>query len=253
MPKGQKSTATKQKDTHISMYIGLLEDEPHLAQHVSELLESAGHTVSIFSNGDDMIKAVGRDTIDLFVLDWRVPRVSGIDVLKHIRMTRALKEPVLFLTSRTDEQDITEALNAGADDYCTKPVRAQEFLARIGALLRRTYPEHANENTTRLLLNYQFNKLDNTVTFKDQSITLSEKEFKLALFLFENHDRAVSRERLLQEIWGGSGDALSRSLDVHISWLRKKLDLSATSQDLRLKPIYGFGYRLMAINGSHDE
>jgi DNA-binding response OmpR family regulator len=235
------------------MYIGLLEDEPHLAQHVCELLESAGHTVSVFNNGEDMIKAVGRDTIDLYVLDWRVPRVSGLEVLKYIRTTRTLKEPVLFLTSRTDEQDITEALNSGADDYCTKPVRPKEFLARIGALLRRTYPEHNNEDTTRVLLNYKFNKLENSVFFNEQTITLSEKEFKLAMFLFENHDRAVSRERLLQEIWGGQGDALSRSLDVHASWLRKKLDLSATSHNLRLKPIYGFGYRLMAVSEAHDE
>ena len=235
------------------MYIGLLEDEPHLAQHVCEILEGAGHTVNVFSNGEDMVKAIGRDTIDLFVLDWRVPRMTGIEVLKHIREVRALKEPVLFLTSRTDEQDITEALNAGADDYCTKPVRPQEFLARINALLRRTYPDRGNEETTRTLLDYKFNKVDNSVAFNNQHVVLSEKEFKLALFLFENHERAVSRERLLQEIWGGAGDALSRSLDVHVSWLRKKLDLSATSPTLRLKPIYGFGYRLIAVSESHDE
>jgi DNA-binding response OmpR family regulator len=235
------------------MYIGLLEDEPHLSQHVCELLEGAGHTVSVFSNGEDMVRAIGRDTIDLFVLDWRVPRMTGIEVLKHIREVRALKEPVLFLTSRTDEQDITEALNAGADDYCTKPVRPKEFLARISALLRRTYPDRNNEDTTRTLLGYKFNKLDNSITFESQLIPLSEKEFKLALFLFENHERAVSRERLLQEIWGGAGDALSRSLDVHVSWLRKKLDLAANSKTLRLKPIYGFGYRLMAVIGSQDE
>lgn len=235
------------------MYIGLLEDEPHLAQHVCEILEGAGHTVNVFSNGEDMVKAVGRDTIDLFVLDWRVPRMTGIEVLKHIRDVRGLKEPVLFLTSRTDEQDITEALNAGADDYCTKPVRPKEFLARINAILRRTYPDRGNEDTTRVLLDYSFNKLNNSVSFANQAITLSEKEFKLALFLFENHERAVSRERLLQEIWGGAGDALSRSLDVHVSWLRKKLDLSATSPTLRLKPIYGFGYRLIAVSESNDE
>jgi DNA-binding response OmpR family regulator len=235
------------------MYIGLLEDEPHLAQHVCEILEGAGHTVNVFSTGEDMVKAVGRDTIDLFVLDWRVPRMTGIEVLKHIRDVRGLKEPVLFLTSRTDEQDITEALNAGADDYCTKPVRPKEFLARINAILRRTYPDRGNEDTTRVLLDYSFNKLDNAVKFGDQVVTLSEKEFKLALFLFENHERAVSRERLLQEIWGGAGDALSRSLDVHVSWLRKKLDLSATSPTLRLKPIYGFGYRLIAVSESKDE
>ena len=234
------------------MYIGLLEDEPHLAQHVCEILENAGHTTSVFNNGTGMVKAIGRDTIDLFVLDWRVPRMSGLEVLKHIRNVRGLKEPVLFLTSRTDEQDIIEALNAGADDYCTKPIRPQEFLARVTALLRRTYPDRNDQDTTRRVLNYVFNKLDNSVYFESQHISLSEKEFKLALFLFENHERAVSRERLMQEVWNGEGDALSRSLDVHVSWLRKKLDLAATSPHLRLKPIYGFGYRLMAVNGTPD-
>lgn len=235
------------------MYIGLLEDEPQLALYVCEILESAGHTVSIFNNGADIVKAVGRDTIDLFVLDWRVPRMSGLEVLQHIRNVQGLTEPVLFLTSRTDEQDIAEALNAGADDYCTKPIRPQEFLARVSALLRRTYPDRNNQETTRNLLGYLFNKLDNKVQFGNESISLSEKEFKLALFLFENSERAVSRERLMQEVWGGEGDALSRSLDVHISWLRKKLDLAATSQHLRLKPIYGFGYRLMAMNDSAED
>lgn len=235
------------------MYIGLLEDEPQLAQHVCEILEKAGHSTSHFSNGADMIKAIGRDTIDLFVLDWRVPRVSGLEVLKHIRNVRGLKEPVLFLTSRTDEQDIIEALNAGADDYCTKPVRPQEFLARITALLRRTYPERNSQETSRNLLNYTFNKLDNSVKFANESVTLSEKEFNLALFLFENHERAVSRDRLMQEVWGGGGDALSRSLDVHISWLRKKLNLAATAPHLRLKPIYGFGYRLVAVTELSNE
>jgi DNA-binding response OmpR family regulator len=235
------------------MYIFLLEDESHLAQYVCEILQGAGHTVTVFGNGADMVKAIGRDTVDLFVLDWRVPRMSGLEVLKHIRDVRGLKEPVLFLTSRTDEQDITEALNAGADDYCIKPVRPQEFLARINAVMRRIKPDHGNEETTRSLYGYTFNKVDNSVHFQDQVVTLSEKEFGLALFLFENHERAVSRERLLQEIWGGQGDALSRSLDVHVSWLRKKLDLAASSQALRLKPIYGFGYRLMAVQAGQDD
>lgn len=234
------------------MYIGLLEDEPHIAQHVCEIFEQAGHATTHFTNGADMVKAIGRDTIDLFVLDWQVPRVSGLEVLKHIREVRGLKVPVLFLTSRTHEQDIIDALNQGADDYCTKPIRPQEFLARVGALLRRTYPEHNSQEVSKSMLDYVFNKMENSVQFEGQRVVLSEKEFQLALFLFENHERAVSRERLMQVVWGTDGDALSRSLDVHVSWLRKKLNLSATSPHVRLKPIYGFGYRLMTVNGAND-
>jgi DNA-binding response OmpR family regulator len=234
------------------MYIGLLEDEPNLAQHVCELIEQAGHTTRHFSNGADMVKAIGRDTIDLFVLDWQVPLVSGFEVLKNIRQVRGLNVPVLFLTSRTLEQDMVEALNAGADDYCTKPIREQEFLARLGALLRRVYPDHDRQEGPKMVLGYVFTSSDNAVLFEGRRVILTEKEFKLALFLFENHERAVSRERLMQVAWGSSVDALSRSLDVHISWLRKKLDMTATSPHVRLKPIYGYGYRLMSVNGATD-
>lgn len=235
------------------MYIGLLEDEPHLAQYVCEILHNAGHTVVVFNDGNEMVKAINRDTMDLFVLDWGVPGLSGLEVLQHIRQVRNLKEPVLFLTSRSDEQDISKALNAGADDYCVKPVRPQEFLARMRAVLRRFNPERVVEEGVKSLLGYTFNKLDNTVQFNGQTVPLSEKEFLLALFLFENHERAVSRERLVQEIWGGVGDSLSRSLDVHVSWLRKKLDLTASSQTLRLKPIYGFGYRLIMVQAGQTQ
>ncbi len=234
------------------MYIGLLEDEAHLAQHVSDILATAGHTVTVFPDGAAMVKAIGRDTFDLFVLDWRVPKMTGIEVLKHIREVKGMTEPVLFLTSRSDEQDITEALNAGADDYCTKPVRAGEFIARINALLRRVYNGNSPDESNKTILDYTFNKGDNQVTYQGQVITLSDKEFKLALFLFENAERAVARDRIIQEIWGYQGDDISRSLDVHISWLRKKLSLAGTSQHLRLKPIYGFGYRLMSVQGDED-
>ncbi len=143
--------------------------------------------------------------------------MSGLEVLKHIREIRNLKEPVIFLTSRSDELDITEALNAGADDYCVKPLRPQEFLARLNAVVRRSNTEQTHEETIRNLFGYTFNKLDNSVEFGDQKITQTEKEFKLALFLFENYERPISRDRLINEAWGIVSDAQSRSLDVHVS------------------------------------
>jgi DNA-binding response OmpR family regulator len=230
------------------MRIGLLEDEKHLAEYVQEILETAGYSVVVFSTGADMIKALARDTFDVYVLDWYVPLVSGLEVLRHIRQSRGNKEPVLFLTSKSEEHDIVAALNAGADDYCIKPIRPQEFLARLQALLRRSYGTPSREVKCPTILNYTFNKLEHSVLFQQKQISLTEKEFKLALFLFENHDRALSRERLIQEIWNtsGAGESLSRSLDVHVSWLRKKLALSTMENGVQLKPIYGFGYRLMA-------
>lgn len=234
------------------MHIGLLEDEPSIAEHVRQILAHAGHTVTVFDDGADMIRAIRHNTFDLYVLDWRVPGVSGLDVLRHIRLVCGPHEPVLFLSNRTDEQGIAEVLNAGADDYCIKPVRPQEFIARIQAIVRRAYQAADTSPSVQTLLDYTFDKFDGSVRFKEQTVALSEKEFKLALFFFENADRALSRERLMQEVWGSTGDTLSRTLDVHVSWLRKKLDLSATAKGPRLKPIYGYGYRLMTPEAGTD-
>lgn len=234
------------------MYIGLLEDDPHIAQDVRDLLEGAGHKVRDFDNGGEMISALSRDTLDLFVLDWWVPEKTGIQVLGHIRGTLGLTTPVLFLTSRSDEKDIVAALNAGADDYCTKPIQSQVLLARIAALLRRTYPDH-DSKSHKEYLGYTFNPADQTVTFGSQVQTLTDKEFNLALYFFQNAERAISRKRLMLELWGEEGDALSRALDVHVSAVRKKLALSATSTVARLRPIYGFGYRLVSVQSGDDD
>jgi len=233
------------------MYIGLLEDDPHIAQDVCALLEGGGHKVGKFDNGGEMISALSRDTFDLFVLDWWVPEKTGFQVLAHIRATLGLKTPVLFLTSRSDEKDIVAALNAGADDYCTKPLQSQVLLARITALLRRTYPQ-PQSNSNKYVLGYTFNPADQTVTFGDKVQTLTDKEFNLALYFFENAERAISRKRLMLELWGQEGDALSRALDVHVSAVRRKLGLSATSTVARLRPIYGFGYRLVSFQTDQD-
>ncbi len=228
------------------MNIGLLEDDPAVSQHVRELLEHAGHNVRSFLAGGAIRRAMATDTFDLFVLDWWVPEENGMQVLHHIRDVQGLTAPVLFLASRSDAQGIVEALNAGADDYCVKPVQPQVLLARISALLRRTYREQ-DVNAPITYLGYRFNPAEHRVDFDNQTQTLTHKEFKLALYLFENAERAVSRKRLTLELWGAEGDALSRALDVHVSAIRKKLALSATSPNVRLQPVYGFGYRLVSI------
>lgn len=237
------------------MYIALLEDEEHHALYVRDLLQVAGHSVSVFDNGAALVRAIGRDTIDAFVLDWEVPKMSGLEVLKHIRDVRHMTEPVVFLTSRIDEHNITTALHAGADDYCNKPVRPGEFLARLGAVLRRSYPAiPGGASAARERLGYAFNETDCSVTFEGTTQVLTAKEFKLALFLFDHPERALSRDRLMNEVWGSHSDDLSRSLDVHMSWLRRKLNVGNRGPCYRLKPIYGYGYRLMAAasNEAHE-
>ena len=247
--------------TPLAMHIAVLEDEQNIAAHTEELLKSDGHTVVVFSSGKALLKSLAQETFDFFILDWNVPDVSGIKVLHELRQQARLTAPIIFLTSRQFEQDIVEALESGADDYCAKPVRGKELLARIKVLQRRTYQMPLNENNP-VHQGYSFNIHGNTVTWtKSQlpySARLSDKEFKLAQYLFEQANRSISRKRLMQEIWGREDEALSRTLDVHICRVRSRLDLSSTSGHLQLKAIHGFGYKLINLSEvdppiQHDE
>jgi DNA-binding response OmpR family regulator len=230
------------------MRIALLEDENHHAQHVCNMLETVGYQVAIFKNGDDLITAIERQTFDFFVLDWHVPGADGMQVLQHIRQTKRMQEPVVFLTSRLDEHYATTALNAGADDYCTKPLRPGEFLARVNAVARRHLKQSDPNETEHEILGYRFNTATYLVAYGDVTRTLTQKEFKLARFMFDHAERPISRERLITEVWGiSSSEEITRSLDVHMSWVRKKLNLGSQANQLRIKPIYGYGYRLVAV------
>jgi DNA-binding response OmpR family regulator len=233
------------------MYIGLLEDEPHIADCVRELLEQAKHTVRVFDNGDELLRSLHNDAFDLLVLDWWVPGRTGLQVLTHLRNKLRMQTPALFLTARTDPRDIISALGAGADDYCTKPIHSDLFMARVGALLRRT-ASAAPAGEALEYLGYRFQQRDQSVHFSGQTHYLTDKEFRLALCLFENAEKAISRKRLMLVLWGQECDAHSRSLDVHICTLRKKLHLTGDAPTARLRSIYGYGYRLNPIGTDND-
>lgn len=235
------------------MLIAILEDSSADAEMLQEKMLSAGYRVQSFSNGDHLVQAIAHETFDVFLLDWEVPGKNGLKVLEYIRNIAGLTTPVVFITSRGHEHDIVAALNLGADDYCIKPVLPQVLTARIAALVRRSYPQHDNNNPGEVL-GYTFYPAERAVHFDGNRVLLSDKEFALALFFFTNSERALSRSRLMQEAWGKEGDALSRSLDVYVSSIRKKLHLSASSALLRLRPIYGYGYRLVVLrNEGGDE
>lgn len=234
------------------MYAVLLEDDTHIAQYVRQLLETAGHTVDLFDNGQALIDSLKGDAPDLFLLDWWVPGRTGMQVLQHIREDLKLPTPVIFLTGRTEEKDIANALNAGADDYCTKPIHAEVLLARIAALLRRSYPPRS-ASTVREILGYRFEAGEQKVIFNGNSVSLTDKEFALALYFFENADSAISRNKILLNLWGEEGTASSRSLDVHVSAVRRKLQLASPTSVARLRPVYGYGYRLVTLAADKDE
>lgn len=226
------------------MHIGILEDEAILANHVLQVLQTQGHTGTIFPTAKAFFAALKRQTFDLFVFDWRLPDQDGLSVLKDLRGGTFQQEvPVIFLTGMHDEQAIVAALEAGAEDYCIKPVRPAEFLARVAALRRRVYPDKPQVGP-QTYLGYSFDPVSRHITWAGGDAQFSGKEFELARFLFENSDRSLSRDRLMQEVWGREDDPFSRTLDVHISRIRSRLGLAGGAQ-LRLRSIHGFGYQLI--------
>jgi DNA-binding response OmpR family regulator len=229
------------------MHIALLEDEISLSQEVMDLLSQAGHSVVRFADGHQIMQGLRKDTFDLFVLDWQVTGPTGLDVLNHVRKVLKLTVPVVFLTSHSAEEQIVQALTAGADDYCSKPLRAFEFLARLGALQRRLSLTQPIDHDGELLPGYVFDSINRTVTVRGQLVSLTEKEYLLSRLFFLNVERPIARNRLMKDIWGHEESTLSRTLDVHISWIRRKLDIGANSDLVRLVVVHGFGYRLMKI------
>jgi DNA-binding response OmpR family regulator len=224
------------------MKIGILDDEPDLAAQVEKILTAAGHLCQTFHSGRRLINVLHHETFDLLLLDWNVPDLSGIAILAWMRDHLEKHPPVLLLTSRSAEEDIVEGLRTGADDYVVKPVQPAVLVARVEAILRRAYPQPKAEGIERFG-DYLFDISAGTVHKGTMPIAMTSKEFLLALMLFRNEHRALSRSYILEAIWGRNPDLPTRTLDAHISKVRSKLGLRPEN-GYRLVPIYAYGYRL---------
>ena len=233
------------------MHIGILEDDDTLAQHLAKVIQSAGHTSMVFNTARAFLSSLSRQTYDLLVFDWKLPDQDGLKVLKQLRTSFQAETPVIFLTGMHDEQAIVSALEAGAEDYCVKPLRPAEFLARIAALQRRIYPVK-QVGGSQAYHGYTFDLVSRVITWDGGQAQFSGKEFELARFLFENADRSLSRERLTQEVWSREDDPFSRTLDVHISRIRSRLGLNGQSNK-RLRSVHGFGYQLITYAAAGQE
>lgn len=224
------------------MRVAVVDDEENVTDFVCKALSAAGHSCTSFRTCAALVAALRRDTFDLVLLDWNLPDGSGLDLLRAVREAVSLAPAVIMLTSRSDKDDLAAALHAGADDYIIKPERADVIVARVEAVLRRTRPAREAQ---RLLLfdHFSFDQLTGTVTFGVDVVTMSAKEFRLALTLFENMHRALSRTYLLETVWQSSGDLPTRTLDMHVSRIRSKLKL-IPENGYRIVAISGYGYRL---------
>jgi len=223
------------------MRIAILEDDPDQLVLLKRWVADDGHDVHAYQSGREAMKQAGRESFDLFVLDWQVPDVSGAEVLMWIRANVSKSVPVLFVTVRDAEQDIVFALEHGADDYMVKPVRRQELVARVHALLRRAYP--AEEKKQLSFPPFEIDIQRGEIRKDGARIDLTPKEFELTVTLFRNMGRLMSRGHLQEAVWGRSGDLATRTVDTHVSQVRKKLDLRSES-GYRVVPIYNYVYRL---------
>ena len=240
------------------MRIAILDDDDLQLELISHLLEKSGFHCHAFASGRALMRELRRESFDLLVLDWHVPDVSGPEVLKWVReesdQRAEQRIPVLFVTGRTSEDDIVAGLAAGADDYMIKPLRSSELVARVQALLRRAYPGTVRDQLE--FAPYRFEPQQSEVSFTmagtSRTVALTQKEFDLALLLFRNAGRPLSRSHIRESVWGSDVDIPSRTMDTHVSRIRTKLELGPEA-GYRVMPVYSYGYRLDRISSEKEE
>ncbi|MCB1744035.1 MAG: response regulator transcription factor [Gammaproteobacteria bacterium] len=225
--------------------IAVLEDDPAQAELLLNWLDNAGFSCTHHANGRSFLQDVLHGSYDLAILDWGLPDMSGDEVLMEMRSAGGWRMPVVFITSRDEEADVVHALRQGADDYMCKPVRQEETLARVNALLRRARPEQQDQVFS--FPPFEFDVRSETVTRDGEAVTLTRKEYEFALFLFRNAGRLLSRSYILETVWGTRGDLNTRTIDTHVSRIRTKLGLNPAC-GWRLSSVYQHGYRLESLS-----
>lgn len=228
------------------MRVALADDHQDVLDFMTSILEEMDHRVVTFPDGERLSQGLMRDTFDLVILDWNMPKKDGLAVLNW--MQDAIKEapPVIMMTSRTAKNDITAALNAGADDYITKPEDRNVISARIAAMLRRSANSGSFE-TKAVYGKYTLDRIEHKVLYDGKEVTLTAKEFELTDLLFRNRDRTMSRDYIMETIWRTNAALTTRTLDMHISRVRSKLNLKPEN-GFRIFTVFGYGYRLETLS-----
>lgn len=220
----------------------VVEDEADIARLVTVSLERSGHEVTSYQDGAVGLHAILSEQPDLVILDLMLPSMDGFQILKEMqRDSRTSSIPVLMLTARGEIEDRIRGLEAGADDYLTKPFSPKELNLRVQAVLRR------NASTPGTVVYtfgpFRFDKNNLTFHLYDEQVDLTSTEFKLLLYLCERHTRTQERSDLLRAVWGYSDDVHSRTLDTHMKRLRQKLGDSSNY----VETVRGVGYRVREV------
>ena len=224
----------------------LVEDDPSLIELVRYNLEAADFDVAVEMDGDGGLMAMRERDFDLVILDWMMPNMSGIEVVRQIRrMNDKRATPVIMLTARGEETDKIRGLDAGADDYVVKPFSPAELVSRVRALLRRSTPDMGAE--TLAYEDLEMDLVSHKVNRGGRSVHLGPTEYRLLRVLMENPSRVYSREQLLDKAWGQNIYVEIRTVDVHVRRLRRAINIDG-KPDL-IRTVRGSGYALDSSPG----
>ena len=223
----------------------LVEDEEGLIITLSDRLKSEGFEIVVSKNGVEGFETAMKNSFDLIILDVMLPKKNGLDVCRDLRK-EGVETPILMLTAKGETIDKVLGLKLGADDYMTKPFEVLELLARIEALLRRSPISTKNGSNN----NFEFGDVE--IDFKraevsksDSVVDLSAMEFKLLHFLIDNRGNVHSRDELLDAVWGYDAMPTTRTVDVHIAWLRQKLEVNPKHPKF-IQTVHGLGYKFVS-------
>jgi two-component system alkaline phosphatase synthesis response regulator PhoP len=220
----------------------IVDDEPNVLELVNYNLKLNGFSTDIASDGRTAIQKIKEGAFDLVILDQMLPLVSGIEVLKMIREHKDLSNtPVLMLTAKSEEADVVQALNFGADDYITKPFRVHEMIARVKSILRRSSSTVSGGGHYKFA-DFEINEDKFEVIVRGVPVRFTTKEFRLLLFMIQNPNRVIRREQLLNDVWGYDYLGESRTVDVHVLNVRKKIEPNPKNPKY-LVTIIGEGYK----------
>lgn len=220
-----------------------VEDETHIQQLIKYNLEAAGYRASAFDSGESMLKECERTLPDLFILDIMLPGIDGFDICKKLRQdNRTRGIPIIMLTAKSDELEKILGLELGADDYITKPFSVRELIARVKVLFRRIGNTEVRNNGVIKVGNLTIDCTSHEVYKGDVLIEMPLKEFELLKMLVSNKGRVLSRDLLLEKVWGIDFFGETRTVDVHIRYLRQKIE-DDDSNPTYIETVRGIGYK----------
>jgi len=225
--------------------IFLVEDEAHIQQLIQYNLEASGFLVSAFDSGEALLRQCASIIPDLFVLDLMLPGIDGLEICRRIRNDARMRLiPIIMLTARSEEFDRVLGLELGADDYITKPFSVRELVARVKALFRRTDAVQPPEGGIMRIGDLMLDPVRHEVQKRDTRIELTLKEFELLRILMQNQGKVLTRDLLLEKVWGFDYFGETRTVDVHIRYLRQKVE-DDDANPLYIETVRGVGYRFV--------